>query len=133
MFELQLALLALTQQISLPLNLVLLEVQVDEHGDLRSENVGVEGLEHVVDRAHRVALEHVRVFLADRAQENDGDRARLLSGFDDLRYLETVHPGHLDVEEDGGELSRKNVLQRFRARSSSDEALSERLEDRFQS
>src|SRR4051812_34442476 len=114
MFELQLALLALTEQVSLPLDLALLEIQVDEHCDFRSENVRVEGLEHVINGAHGVALEHVRVFLADRAQEYDRDRARLLSGLDDLRYLETVHSRHLDVEQDGGKLSRENVFQCFR-------------------
>jgi len=132
MLELELALLAVAQKVALPLDLALLEIEIHEHRHLRSQHVGVEGLEHVVHRAHRVTLEDVRVFLADRAQEDDRDGSRFLARLDDLRDLEAVHTRHLDVEQDHGEFLAQHPLQSFRPRVGANQILAELLENRFE-
>jgi hypothetical protein len=76
--ELHLAPLALPQQLALPPELLGGHVEVHEDGDLGAEDVGVEGLEHVVHRPRRVPLEDVLLLLADRRQEDDGRVAATL-------------------------------------------------------
>src|SRR6202521_2623915 len=132
MLQLPLALLALAQQVALPLDLALLEIEIHEHRDLRSQYVGIERLEHVVHGAHRISLEHVRVFLADRAQEDDRDGSRLLARLDDLRHLEAVHPRHLDVEKYRRELRSENLLQRIGPGVGTNQKLAEGLENRLE-
>ena len=57
--------LLLAQQRGLALQLLLLAEQVDEDADLGAEDLRVERLEQVVDRAVRVALEDVGGVAAD--------------------------------------------------------------------
>ena len=51
---------------------------------------------------------------------------------DQLGGLEPVQPRHLDVEQDRGELCLEQVPERLLARSSADELLAERLEERLE-
>jgi len=132
MAQLELAPLALAQQLVLQLDLLLLAIEIDEDADLRAQDIGLERLEHVVHRADRVALEDVRLLLADRGQEDDRDVARPLTGLDQARRVEAVHARHLDVEQDDRELTRQQVLERLFARIGADQRLRERLEDRFE-
>ena len=132
MLELQLALLSFTELIGLALDLALLQIEIHEHRDLRAEHIGIEGLEHVVHGTHRVSLEHVRVFLVDGAQEDDRDRARPLARLDDLRDLEAVHARHLHIQKDRREIFAEHVLERFGTRVGANQALTQRLENRFE-
>ncbi len=104
------ALLALPQRAGLL-------VQVHEDGDLRAQHVRVERLEQVVDRAHRVAAEHVVALLVDRGQEDDRQVLRVLSAADVLRRLEAVEPGHLHVQQREREVLLEQALQRLLARA----------------
>src|SRR5438128_1373643 len=132
MLQLQLALLGTTQQLGLSLQLTLLDEKIDEHRDLRSKHVRIERLEHVVNGAHRVALEYVRLLLVDGAQEDDRYRARSLTRLDDLGHLEAVHARHLYVEQNRGEVQNQYLLESFGSRVGANENLPQRLEDRFQ-
>ncbi len=58
--------------------------------------------------------------------------SRPLAPLDQLRRLEPVHPRHLDVEQDRGELVAEQVAQRLLAGGSANELLPERLEERLQ-
>src|SRR2546423_6279656 len=113
--QLKLALLGVAKQPRLPLHLALLDEEIDEHRDLHSEYVRIERLEDVVDGSHRVALEDVRLFLVDGAEEDDRDRPRSLARLDDLSDLESTHVRHLYVEQDRREFHLEHALQRFRA------------------
>ena len=124
--ELELALLGIAKQLALPLQLPLLEEKIDEHRDLRSQHIGVERLEDVVDGTHRVALEHIRVFFADRAQKDDRDRARSLARLDDLGHLEAVHARHLHVQKHHREIEGQHLPEGLGSRARAHEHLAER-------
>jgi hypothetical protein len=49
------------------------QVKVDEHRDFDLQHDRIDRLEHVVDRAHRVAAHQVLGLLVDRRQEDDRD------------------------------------------------------------
>ena len=77
--------LLLVQLLRLLAQLPVLLPQLDEDGDLRAEDVRVDRLEDVVDRAGRVAAEDVRVLLRERGQEDDRDVLRALALLDQRR------------------------------------------------
>ena len=103
--ELELAPFALPHQGFFRGDVLLAHVQVDERCDLRAEDLRLERLEQVIDRAHRVALEDVRFLLADRGEEDDRDVLRTFARLDQPRRLEAVHPWHLDVEQNEREIA----------------------------
>jgi hypothetical protein len=74
----------------------------------------------------------VALVLGDRRQEDDRDVAATFALLDQLRGLEAVEPGHLDVEQDAGEVVAQDRTQGLLARACFDEALTERLEDRLE-
>ena len=131
-FQLQLAFFRFPQQLRLALQLSLFDEQVHEHRDLRAQHIRIEGLEHVIDGAHRIALEDISVFLADGAEENDRNGARSLARLDDLGYLEAVHPRHLHVEQNRRELPFQHAAQRVGARIGANQSLTERLQNPLQ-
>jgi len=49
--------------------------------------------------------------LVDRRQEDDRDALGLLAAADDLGGLITVHPGHVDVEQDDREFALEQVTK----------------------
>jgi len=104
-------------------------VQVDEHRDLRAQHLGVERLEHVVDRADGVALEDLLLLLVDRRQEDDRDVLGLRPALDQLGRLEAVHVRHLDIEQDRGEVVQEQPLQRLLAGAGVDDVHVQRREN----
>ena len=99
----------------LALDLLRLREQVDEHRDLRAQHDRVDRLEHIVDRAHRIAAQQMLGFLVDRRQEDDRNALGLLAVADDLGGLITVHSGHVDVEQDDREFALQEVPKRLLA------------------
>src|SRR3546814_1483713 len=65
--------------------------EVDEHRDLGLEDHGLDWLEHIVDRAHRIAADQMLGFLVDGREEDDWDALRLLAVADDLGGFVAVH------------------------------------------
>ena len=113
------------------LRLLLLE-QADEGGDLLPEDVGIERLEEVVDGAGRVAGVDLPPVAVECGDEDDRREARRRQGLDVPRDLVAVHPGHLHVEDDDGEVLVQDVLERFGGVVGADEANAERLESRLE-
>jgi hypothetical protein len=110
--------------------LLVLLVQVDEDCDLAPQDLGLERLEHVVDRADLVAPKDVLLILGERGQEDDRDVPRALSFLDQRGGLEAVESRHLDVEQDDREVvAAEQEPQRLVARADADQLLGERLED----
>jgi hypothetical protein len=64
--------------------------------------------------------------------EDDRREARRRHGLDVARDLVAVHPGHLDVEDDDGEVLVQHVLERLRGVVGTHEAHAERLERRLE-
>ena len=110
--------LLLVQLHRLLLDLAALLPQLDEHRDLRAQDVRVDRLEDVVDRAGRVAAIDVRLVLRERRHEDDRDVPRALALLDQRRELEAVEVRHLDVEQDAREVVEQELLQRGGARTS---------------
>ena len=123
MLQLQLTLLGIAQQLGLSLQLTLFDEKIDEHCDFRSQHIRIERLEHVVNGAHRVTLEYVRLLLVDGAEEDDRYRARSLTRLDDLGHLEAVHARHLYVEQNRGEVQNQYLLESFGSRVGANEDL----------
>ena len=88
-------------------------VEIDEHRDLRLEDVAVDRLGQIVDRAAVVAAQHVALVQHVRREKQDRDVARPPPLLDDLGELQAAHPRHLDVEDDRGELLIEQREQRF--------------------
>ena len=105
MAELELLAFDLVQSLFLLGEATPLEIQLDEHVDLRPQDLRLERFEDVVDRADGVSLEDVLLVLADRREEDDRDELRSLARLDHLRCLEPVHARHLHVEQNDGELA----------------------------
>ena len=121
------------EQLGLRADLLVLLPQLDEDVDLRAQDLRVERLEDVVDRADLVPAEDVAILLREGGQEDNRDHARALALLDHLGDLEAVEVGHLDVEQDDREVvAVEQDAQRFRARSRVHELVAERLEDRAQ-
>ncbi len=121
--------LLLLQQLRLASQLLALLVQLDEHRHLRAQDLGVERLEDVVDRARRIAAEHLLLVLGDRGDEDDRHVPRAFALLDQRRSLEAVELGHLHVEQDHGDLVPQQLPQRILAGMRIDQVLAERLQD----
>src|SRR4051794_34060664 len=107
-------------------------VEVDEHAHLRAQHVRVERLKEVVDGADRVAAEDLLALLVDGGQEDDRDVLRALALLDQLGGLESVHPRHLDVEQNHGEVVVQQAAQRLLARGRAHGPQAERLQHRLE-
>ena len=92
-----------------------LAIQVDEDLHLALDRIGVERLVEEVDRSVLVALERVVELLAGGADENDRQVLGARHAADQLRELEAVHAGHLDVEDRQRELVFEQQRQRLLA------------------
>ena len=110
-------------QLRLAPHFLVLEVQIDQHRDLRAQDHGVDRLEDVIDRAHRVGARDVLVVLVDGADEDDRDAPRALATSDQFRGRVAVQAGHVRVEQDDGAFLAQQVAQRVLARSGFDDAL----------
>src|SRR5205823_3140797 len=109
-----------------------LPVKLHEDVDLGAEDVGMKGLEDVVDRAELVAAEDIRLAALHRGEEDDRRVARTFSFTDQRRRLEAVEIGHLHVEEDDRELAIEKVLERAIAAVGAHEVLTHLVEDRLE-
>ena len=106
--------------------------QIDEDGDLGAQQVGVDRLEDVVDRADLVSLEDLLVVLGKRGDEDDRDVLRARALLDHARGLEAVDVRHVDVQEDAGEVVQEDLAQRRDARVDAHEEMTERFEHRLE-
>ena len=100
-----------TLLLGLPADLLRLAVEVHEHVDLGPENERLDRLEHVIDRAGRVAAEDVQVVLVEGRQEEDRDARRARTAADHAGDLVAVEARHLHVEQDQRELVLEHVPQ----------------------
>jgi serine acetyltransferase len=120
------------RQVGHDAQLPLLQVQVDEDGDLRPQHPGIERLGDVVDGARRVPAEGKLGVRPGRGQEDDRHvlRAALLL---DLRGgLEAVHARHDDVKQDDREVVRERRLDGGLTGPGEDQFLVERRQDRLE-
>ena len=116
----------------LPLHLLGLLEEVDEHGDLGLEDLGHDRLGQEVDRADGIAAEDLGVAAVEGRQEDDRGVLRAVAPADQRRGLEPVHARHLDVEQDDGEVPVEQPLQRLGAGLGPDQVLAEVGEDGLQ-
>jgi len=112
-------------ELRLPPHLLVLEVQIDEHRDLRPQDHRVDRLEHVIDRAHRVGTRDVFVVLVDGADEDDRNVPRALATPDQLGSLVAVQAWHVRIEQDDGAFIAQQEAQRVLAGCSLDDPLLE--------
>jgi hypothetical protein len=108
--------LAFVHQRGLLAQLALLAEQIDEHPHLRAQNVRIERLGQVVDRAALVAGEQVRGLAVDRGDEDDRHVRGARVPLHQRRGLEPVHARHLHVEQHQRELLGQQPAQRLRPR-----------------
>src|SRR5205807_6542149 len=109
--------------------LLVLLVQLDEYRHLRAEDLGVEGLEDVVDRPGGVPAENLLLVLGDRGDEDDRYVPGAFAPLDQRRRAEAVEPWHLHVEQEHRDLVPQQLPQSVLAGMRVDEVLAERLED----
>jgi hypothetical protein len=112
-----------------PADLLAAHVQVAEDAHLGAEDLRIDRLEQVIDRALLVAFEDVGGLAAQRGDEDDGDVARLLALLDQLRRLQAVQARHLHVQQDHREGLAQQVEERVFAGAGLDQARPQRLQD----
>ena len=81
-----------------------LSEQFHEHGDLRSQDFAVDGLDQVVNGACAVAAQDVLLVEHVRGEKEDRHMTRPRPRLDQVRQLDAAHARHSDVEHDGGEV-----------------------------
>ena len=102
-------------------------VELDEHLDLGAQDLRHDRRQDVVHRTQRVALHGLHV-VGEGGHEDDGRVPRLLALADQRRGLQARHAGHVDVEQDDGELALEQKLQCLLARRRRDDVLVELLQ-----
>jgi hypothetical protein len=107
-------------------------IQLDEERDLGAQEVGIERLGDVVDRAQIVTARHELALVVKSGDEDDRQRlvARMATNHGD--GLEPIEHGHLHVHERHRELLGLRQRQRLRARTRAHHTLPERLQRSFQ-
>jgi hypothetical protein len=118
--------------VRLALERLTLAEQLDEDRHFRPEDLRVERLEDVVDRAELVAAEDVRLAAREGGQEDDRRVFGAVALTDQRRGLEPVEIRHLHVEQDYGEVQVQELAQRRRARLRGDEVRLHVPEDRLE-
>ena len=86
----------------LPLDLLVLQEQLDEDRDLGPEHRRDDRLGQEIDGAQRVAAVDLHLGALERRQEEDRRVLRAVALADQLGRLEAVHARHMDVHQDGG-------------------------------
>ena len=110
----QLLLAAATlQRFDLLLHRLALAVQVDKHIDLALDRVNIQRLVQEVDGAAFIAFEGVVEFTARGADEHNRDVLGFLGTAHQFGQLETIHAGHLHVQNRHGELVLQQQGQGF--------------------
>ena len=110
------AFIPVAEQRRLMLDFLVLEIKLGEKPHFRFEDFRLERLGHVIDRAERIAFEDVLLVAARGGNENDRRVLRAFAFADQLGEFETVESGHLDVEQDEGDILGQQVAQRFVSR-----------------
>jgi hypothetical protein len=95
-------------------------VEIDEYADLRLQDERIDRLEHIVDRAHRVAAHQMLGFLVHRRKEDDRDSRSLLALADQLGGLVAIEARHEDVEQDDREIALEKLAKRVLSRACGD-------------
>ena len=102
-------------------------VEIDKHADFGPHHFRVDGRRNKVHGAERVALGHLHV-VVERRDENDRRMLRPFSLANQRGRLEAVHLGHVDVEQDHGEIVFKQTAQGLAPGVGLDDVLAKLLE-----
>ena len=113
-------------------NLLAADEQIAEDAHLRAQDLGIYGLEQVIDRAVLVSFEDVRGFTAERRDEDDGNVPGLLPLLDQLCGLQAIESRHLDVEQDHRERVSQELQERLLAGPGFHQPRSDRLQHALQ-
>ena len=108
-------------------------LELEQHRHLRAQHVGVDRLEHVVDRARGVAARDVLGVGITGGQEDDRGVLVPLAALDQLDGLKPVEARHPDVHDDDREVLVEEVLQRLLPGRRGDHLAAERLQHGAQS
>ena len=92
------------------------EMKVDEDFDLGTQYFRHDRRRDVVDRAQRITARGMHLVVVVGGDEDDRDVRRLLPAANQRRGLQAVDAGHVDIEQDHGEIVREHALQRHFAR-----------------
>ena len=99
--------------------------EIDKDRNLRSQNFRNDGGENVIDRADGVTARDVRVGVVHCADENDRRRLGARPLPDERGGFEAVHPRHVHVEQDHGEILLEQATERFLSRTGANQVLVE--------
>lgn len=106
--------------------------EVDEDGDFGAEDLDFIGLDDIVHGAHGVAAADIQQRGADGGDKYDRRMFRPLAFADEGSSFKAVEVGHLDVEQDGGEILLQEAAEGFDAGAGFDEVLVEVGESGFE-
>jgi hypothetical protein len=108
---------ALAQLLGLAAQFFIFLRQRHEDLHLRAQHLRDDGCKQEVGRAPLVSLEAVDFIGQEGRHENDGDVGRAGPLVDRFGRFETIHTGHVHVEQNDGEIVQQDLAQRFLARA----------------
>ena len=120
------------EQLCLLLNLLILLKEFDENRHLRSQDISIDRLHDVINRAQGVSAAEMADAGGVRSQKDDRDVARFFAAANQLRRLQSVDAGHVDVQQHYGYIVIEKIAQRILARRRAHQISVRRLQDRLE-
>ncbi|MNC22536.1 hypothetical protein D3C75_705390 [compost metagenome] len=105
----------LMEQLLLQLQLHVGAVQPDKAVNFRFEHLRHKGLADIINGAQGIRRKINRRVLVRSGNKNNRRITGTLSHLDILSRLQTIHIGHMDVQDNHGKISLKHLPQRFMA------------------
>ena len=105
--------------------------QFDEHRYLRLEHFSNHRQEHVIHRAESIAFEAVNVGGVIGGDKNDGRLFEPRPLPNQFRGFEAVHTGHVNVQQDDGEILLQKTFERLAPVSCFDNVLAQFKQNGF--
>src|ERR1041385_368187 len=90
------------EQLGLPANLPIFSEQIDEYVDLRTQDIGLDRFDDVINCAQRIATAQMPHTGTVGSQENDRRLARSLAAANQLGRLESIDARHVNVQQNHG-------------------------------
>ena len=107
-------------------------MKLDESDNLRAKDFRYEGFRQVIDGAERIPFENMLLGLVDGRQKNNRCVLRFFTFTNQRGCFEAVDTGHIDVQNDEGEIVVKEKSQSIESGSCANQVLSKVAQQRFQ-
>ncbi len=92
------------------------QVKLHQDSDLAAEDLRCDGHGEVVDGAHLVSLQAIKLSHVDGRDEENRSAFQARVGTNETRHFEPIHFRHAHIEQDCSKLLLEDLCQRFGSR-----------------